>query len=252
MYAPQAPKYSAGNHWVNLPGSTPADPNWDTGSYSVETTPQSTCLRDALKGLDSMIARYSVDTTRMYIGGGSMGGYGTYDVLCRGNYTRFACALPVSGGGDTSKAKLFKDLPLWAFADSSDNIIPFKFQAQMVKALHNAGGTPKVGFYSDAFIEAAKNYGAKMGGHIWNIPFTIDSQIMPWIFAQKKAGTSIEVPKNAQVIKLTIHQARSLVTLGSFGATAVGVRLEQERAGIVRAFDLQGRPLAAQRIYSKN
>ena len=46
-----------------------------------------------------------IDTNRIYITGLSMGAFGTFDALAR-YPDLFAAAVPVCGGGDTSKAPL--------------------------------------------------------------------------------------------------------------------------------------------------
>ena len=52
--------------------------------------------------LDEALANYPVDRNRIYIAGLSMGGMGTFDMLCR-YPDLFAAAIPICGGVDTGR-----------------------------------------------------------------------------------------------------------------------------------------------------
>ena len=66
----------------------------------------------ALKGLiDNTIKTQPVDKDRVILTGLSMGGYATWGLLAA-YPDLFAAAVPICGGGDPSKAALFKDVPL--------------------------------------------------------------------------------------------------------------------------------------------
>ena len=72
--------------------------------------------------LDSLKLEFSIDTNRLYITGLSMGGYGTWSMLI--NYpTKFAAAVPMSGGGDSSQVKLIKQIPIWDFHGAIDKTV---------------------------------------------------------------------------------------------------------------------------------
>ena len=113
----------------------------------------------------------SIDPARIYLGGLSMGGYGTWDLLAR-YPKRFAAALPICGGGDPSKAATIKNVPIWAFHSSNDPTVPVGRSQEMIKALRDIGGNPKYSEYDH-------------GGHFsWLIAFA-EPDFLPWIFAQK-------------------------------------------------------------------
>ena len=80
LVTPQCP---ADAQWVNTP--------WTEGSYSIEETPISPALSAANELLDDICAQYPADTSRLYITGVSMGGYGAWDLLpgpfCRGHHS---------------------------------------------------------------------------------------------------------------------------------------------------------------------
>ncbi len=77
-----------------------------------------------LKGLvDEMIATAGIDTSRIYICGLSMGGYGTWDLTAR--YENFfAAAAPICGGGNPENGAKLAKLPIWCFHGGKDNVVP--------------------------------------------------------------------------------------------------------------------------------
>ena len=72
--------------------------------------------------------------------GMSMGGYGTWDLLCR--YTDvFAAGVPICGGVDLTYAEALKDMPIRTFHGTLDPVIPVVGTRAMVAAIKEAGGT---------------------------------------------------------------------------------------------------------------
>jgi len=105
---------------------------------------------DALNALlDDLSARYRVDKDRVYLTGMSMGGFGTW-ALAAAYPGRFAAIAPICGGGDPKQAKRLKDLPTWVFHGAKDPTVPLARSEEMVKALKDAGGTPKFTVYPEA------------------------------------------------------------------------------------------------------
>ena len=90
--------------------------------------------------LDSLLLEFSVDMNRLYITGLSMGGYGTWDLIAQ-YPARFAAAVPMSGGGDPSKAALIKHLPIWDFHGAMDKTVSVTESQRMISALENSGDT---------------------------------------------------------------------------------------------------------------
>src|SRR5579883_1643865 len=90
MLAPQCP---ADDQWVETP-------YW-LGSYSQANVPLSLPMRLTLDLLDALQKRYSIDASRIYVTGLSIGGYGTWDAIERRPYL-FAAAVPMCGAGDPS------------------------------------------------------------------------------------------------------------------------------------------------------
>jgi predicted peptidase len=129
--------------------------------------------------VNSIMAEYpQIDSNRIYLTGLSMGGYGTFTYL---QYfpDLFAAAVPMSGGGNPSKAYLYKDVPIWVFHGSADTTVPVTQSQAMVAALKLAGGSP---LYTEI---------AGAGHNIWDITYAdgVVQQygLYDWMFAQTLA-----------------------------------------------------------------
>ncbi len=80
---------------------------------------------------------YRVNKDRIYLTGLSMGGYGTYSYIETYADTGYvAAAVPICGGGNASKAKAYKNVPLWAFHGDADNTVLPANSIDMVKAIN--------------------------------------------------------------------------------------------------------------------
>ncbi len=104
--------------------------------------------------IDSLIARYPVDTNRIFLTGLSMGGIGTLDMAIR-YPNRFAALMPIAfrieEGWDLCK---IKDIPMWAFHGEKDDIIPISKAYAVINALIVCGANPTFTTYSDLFHDA--------------------------------------------------------------------------------------------------
>lgn len=96
--------------------------------------------------LEEIVARYSVDTNRVYLTGLSMGGYGTWS-LGVSHPERFAAIVPICGGGDPVKVLLagpeqaaaLRTLPVWAFHGEKDPVVNPTESRRMIDALQRIG-----------------------------------------------------------------------------------------------------------------
>jgi predicted peptidase len=98
--------------------------------------------------LDHLGNNFSIDPTRVYLAGYSMGGYGAWS-LAAAAPDRFAAIAPVSGGGDPNDAAKLSKLPIWAFHGAKDKVVPIDEDQKMVEAVRAAGGKPRLTIYSN-------------------------------------------------------------------------------------------------------
>lgn len=158
VIAPQCPKNMS---WSNF-----SDEN--NTLNSVPTKP----MKLLLELINSAILKLPVDTNRIYITGLSMGGYGTYDAIIR-NPDLFAAAVPVCGGGDTTKAASIAHIPIWIFHGAIDKTVNTSYAQKMLEALTKAGAHPGYTQYPEV-------------GHFSWVAAYSDAMMMEWLFRQRK------------------------------------------------------------------
>ncbi|MFT3825457.1 MAG: dienelactone hydrolase family protein [Chitinophagaceae bacterium] len=123
--------------------------------------------------LDSLAASGKVDIKRIYVGGLSMGGMGTFELLWR-KPNFFAAAFPVCGGGDPGKVSLYaKDFPVWVFHGDNDKTVMPGYSRQMVNALKAAGAKVKYTEYPG------------VAHNSWDKAF-VEPELLPWLFKQSR------------------------------------------------------------------
>jgi predicted peptidase len=122
--------------------------------------------------IQQLIKKAPIDTTRIYITGLSMGGYGTFDAIERYPYL-FAAAIPVCGGGDTSRVADIVHMPMWIFHGAEDAAVNPLNSVDMIQALMKAGAHPGLTLYPET-------------GHFSWLAAYSDAEAMEWLFRQKK------------------------------------------------------------------
>lgn len=96
--------------------------------------------------LNELLGDYKVDTSRIYLTGLSMGGYGTWH-WAAAEPQRFAAIVPICGGGDPATAERLKSIPTWVFHGDKDQAVPITQSQKMIDAIKAAGGDPKFTIY---------------------------------------------------------------------------------------------------------
>ena len=123
----------------------PADSSW--GSVKVDRTttpftfkldytmPQTWAMHAIINLTKEVASTESVDRSRIYISGLSMGGFGTFEAVYQ--YPKlFATAMPICGGGDTLHYnKRVKKNPFWVFHGDADVVVNVEGPRSMVRKL---------------------------------------------------------------------------------------------------------------------
>jgi len=104
---------------------------------------------DLVAFLDDVLSSLSVDEDRVYLTGLSMGGFATWELAAE-HPERFAAIAPICGGGEPSTAWRLRNMPIWAFHGAKDASVPVERSRQMVEAVRNHGGHPKLTIYPEA------------------------------------------------------------------------------------------------------
>ena len=113
-----------------------------------------------------------VDKSKIYVGGLSMGGMGTYEILRREPKT-FAAAFAICGGDHIKNCKKYKNVPLWIFHGGLDDIVSPQFSYGIYRRLRELGHTPKFNIY------------LKANHNSWDSAFA-EPDLLPWLFSHKK------------------------------------------------------------------
>jgi predicted peptidase len=130
-------------------------------------------MKDLLGLISQFLDKPFVDKHRLYVGGLSMGGMGTFELLRR-KPDLFAAAFSICGGDNTLNAKIYaKKVPLWIFHGEKDSVVPFDHSQVMVNAIKAAGGNPKFTVYPNDDHNS------------WNDAFA-EPELLPWLFSNKK------------------------------------------------------------------
>lgn len=135
-------------------------------------------LQAASALLDEFLALDTVDKDRVYIGGISMGGCGTWEMIARRPDT-FAAAIPVCGSGILSTAETLTNVAIWAFHGDADTTVRPEGSEQMVKAIQAAGG--------NATYTAFKGIGHSVWDYAYNAKNADGQTAAEWLLAQSKA-----------------------------------------------------------------
>ena len=99
--------------------------------------------------IDTLVSDYFIDKENISIGGYSMGGYGTFEMVAQ--YPNlFKTALAISGDGDAERARAMTK-PSWQiFAGLRDEVVPSSKTEKMARAIANAGALVSFKLYPHA------------------------------------------------------------------------------------------------------
>ncbi|MEM8568620.1 MAG: prolyl oligopeptidase family serine peptidase [Bacteroidota bacterium] len=165
---PQCPKEG---FWSNVDIRSGSD-----GTREFDFSPKgnpTASMQAVLSLLDSLSELTIVDKDRVYVGGLSMGGMGTFEIVRR-KPRLFAAAFPICGGGNPRDAKGYaRKVPFWVFHGAKDDVVPPELSKNMVEALKTNKGDVKFTLYPEA------NHNS------WDAAFA-EPDLLPWIFSNKK------------------------------------------------------------------
>ncbi len=163
---PQCPKES---YWSNVKKDRSVKPIKLKFYNGGEPTEAMQLLTELIADLEK---RSYIDANKMYVGGLSMGGMGTFELLYRKPNT-FAAAFAICGGGNPKLAKQYAHVPMWIFHGAHDDVVAPQNSIVMVDALVVAGAFPQFYLYQ------------KDNHNSWDSAFS-EPNLLPWIFSQSK------------------------------------------------------------------
>ena len=166
------PQCPASSYWSNV--------KFEADSATKKTkfifqhdAPPTKAMKLLLGFVDELLDKPYVNKYRIYVGGLSMGGMGTFEIIGR-KPKIFAAAFAICGGDNTLNAKNYaKKVPVWVFHGEKDSVVPYEHSESIVAAIKEAGGDPKYTLYPND------------GHNSWNDAFA-EPDLMSWLFSHKK------------------------------------------------------------------
>ena len=130
--------------------------------------------RRAMRILDEVQHEYSVDASRIYLTGYSMGGEGVWS-LAAADPIRWAAIVPICPGGNLELADRLKDVPCWCFQGDDDDLSVVSQTRAMLRAVKAAGGRPTYHEYPG------------VGHNCWDLTYA-NADLYEWILTHKRPG----------------------------------------------------------------
>ncbi len=161
-----------GQWWVNYQKAIGASPGTDA-IYDLDEAPVTPAFLAACELLAEVVGEYPVETSRIYAVGVSMGGYASWEMMCRFPGI-VSAAVPICGGCDPTKADVIADIPVWTYHGDCDTTVNINATRAMVQALQKAGNKN---------VHFTEYTGVDHG--IWYKVFN-DYVMWDWLFAQRR------------------------------------------------------------------
>lgn len=123
------PQCEKNNKWVEV--------DWSADSHT-QPKEMSKYMNLTVELLEKLQTELPTDSTRIYLTGLSMGGYGTWDLAARFP-KKFAAIVPICGGADEKTAISLKNMPIWVFHGALDQTVKPQRSRRMVEAVKKTG-----------------------------------------------------------------------------------------------------------------
>lgn len=132
--------------------------------------------------VDFAAAQPYIDKGKVYLIGASMGGYATWQMAMTKPEV-FAAVVPICGGGMYWNAARLKNMGVWAFHGSEDQIVFCEESKKMIEAIRSAGGQRAKLTICDG-----------VGHNSWINAYNCH-ELFDWLFSQKRSAEEIEKSK---------------------------------------------------------
>ncbi len=156
--------------------------SWNNSTYSIEdgkrtftypSTVEPNLHIDLLTSLlEDLKTKLAIDHKRIYVGGLSMGGMGTFELVHQ-NPNTFAAAFAICGGANPKISEKIKNLPWWIFHGEADEVVPPIYSQEMYEALKKEGADVRFTLYPNVNHDS------------WTKAFA-EPELLPWLFSHTK------------------------------------------------------------------
>ncbi|WP_299154777.1 alpha/beta hydrolase-fold protein [uncultured Christiangramia sp.] len=138
---PQAPK---DDYWARVEVNRDVKP-FEFDFKNQEESSKSLTL--VMNLMDEMVNEKFVNNYQVYVGGLSMGGMGTFEIIYK-KPEMFAAAFAICGGANTEIAQEYPDnFNIWLFHGEKDDIVLPKYSKSMAREINHYGGNAKLSLY---------------------------------------------------------------------------------------------------------
>ncbi len=141
-------------------------------------------------------AKYRIDSSRIYLTGMSLGGFGTWE-LANKYPDRFAAIAPLCGGGKTEWVDNLSHIPTWVFHGTADRQVPVSRSDKMVEALKQ----------HQSVVEYSRMPGK---GHDIHKVYD-DDRLYEWFSHFSRRPSPDELPKPIPMIRLAEFSCPKLI-----------------------------------------
>ena len=159
-----------------------ADADWDNVKYAPngssvthifpakhEDNRQLELVEDLIREL---LKTFPIDKKQLFVGGLSMGGMGTFELVSR-NPRMFAAAFPICGGAHPNVARRLQRTSWWIFHGDADTVVHPESSIQIYEALKNKNADAKLTLYEGVKHDS------------WTNAFQ-EPELMKWLFSRSK------------------------------------------------------------------
>ncbi|GGW83644.1 carboxylesterase family protein [Salegentibacter mishustinae] len=161
---PQAPKE---DYWAKV------EVKRDTIPFQFDfmnEKPATKSLQLVMDLMDEMTSKTYVNKDRIYVGGLSMGGMGTFEIIYK-KPEMFAAAFAICGGANPEIAKEYPEgFNIWLFHGKKDDVVLPRYSEAMARSINHYGGNAKLSLYPD------DNHNS------WDSAFA-EPNLLPWLFS---------------------------------------------------------------------
>ena len=164
---PQCPK---NDYWANATVDRSTKPL--TLNFPLNIAPTKS-LKLVMEFMDDYTNNSFVKKEQVYVGGLSMGGMGTFEILYRKS-NMFAAAFTICGAGNPAATKKYATkTALWVFHGAKDDVVNPQASINMVSGILKYGGKPNFTLFAD------DNHNS------WDSAFA-QPELLSWLFSKSK------------------------------------------------------------------
>jgi len=177
------PQCSVESFWANCKRETVTINNSTKSNFIFYKDSAATPAMQLLLGLTkNWILSGKIDTQKIYIGGLSMGGMATYEMLIRCPKT-FAAAIVICGAVDINWFKAHDEkIPLWLFHGDADAVVSVEYSRQIFSELNDGKRIIKYTEYHD------------VKHNCWDNVF-LNNSLPGWLLSKSVSNTVTAIPQ---------------------------------------------------------